>query len=56
MIHFYLYVFDNNERNPSFHEEQFPAIAACSHFGGMFFQASTGSLQVKIFTRKKNQQ
>ena len=33
MIYFYLYVFDNNDGNPSFHEEQLPAIAARGSFG-----------------------
>ena len=33
MIYFLLYVFDNNDSNPSFHEERLPAIAASSDFG-----------------------
>ena len=53
MIYFYLHVFDNNDSNPSFHEEQLPAIAADSGFGWMFSHTSTGSLQVKTFTQKK---
>ena len=40
-IGFYLCVFDNSNSNPLFHEEQPPAI---------------GSLQVKTFTKKNNQQ
>ena len=53
MIYFYLHVFDNNDSNPSFHEEQLPAIAADSGFGWMFSHTSAGSLQVKTFTQKK---
>ena len=26
MIYFYFYVFENNDSNPSFHEEQLPAM------------------------------
>ena len=33
MIYFLLYVFDNNDSNPPFHEERLPAIAASSDFG-----------------------
>ena len=54
MINFYLYVSDNNDSNPSFHEEQLPAIAARRGSWWMFSHASTGSLQVKTFTQKKN--
>ena len=36
MIYFYLHVFDNNDSNPSFHEEQLPAIAADSGLAGCF--------------------
>ena len=53
MINFYLYVSDNNDSNPSFHEEQLPAIAARRGSWWMFSHASTGSLQVKTFTQKK---
>ena len=56
MINFYLYVSDNNDSNPSFHEEQLPAIAARRGSWWMFSHASTGSLQVKTFTQKKKQQ
>ena len=54
MTYFYSYVFDNNDSNPSLHEEQLPAIAARSGFCWLFSHASTGSLQVKTFTRKKD--
>ena len=37
MTYIYLYIFDNNESNPSFHDEQLLAIAARSGFGWMFF-------------------
>ena len=33
MIYFLLYVFDNNDSNPPFHEERLPAFAASSDFG-----------------------
>ena len=56
MINFYLYVSDNNDSNPSFHEEQLPAIAARRGSWWMFSHASTGSLQVKTFTQKQQQQ
>ena len=56
MIYFHLYVFNNNNSNPSFHEEQLPAIAAHSSFGWIFPHTSTGSSQVKIFTQQKKQQ
>ena len=36
VISFNSYVFKNNDSNPSFDEEQLPAIAARSGFGGMF--------------------
>ena len=36
MIYFYLCVFGRNNSNPSFHEKQLLAIAACSGFGWMF--------------------
>ena len=52
-IYFYLHVFENNDSNPSFHEEQLPLIAACSGFGWMFSHKLTGSLHVKTFTQKK---
>ena len=54
MSYFYSCVFYNNERNPSFHEEQLPVIAACSERGWMFSNASTGSLQSKNFMQKIN--
>ena len=53
MIYFYLQVFENNDSNPSFHEEQLSLIAACSGFGWMFSYKLTGSLHVKTFTQKK---
>ena len=39
MTYIYLHIFENNESNPSFHEEQLQllAIAARSGFGRMFF-------------------
>ena len=53
MIYFYLYVLDDDDSNPSFHKEQFPAIAARSGFGWMFSHISTRRLQMKTFTQRK---
>ena len=44
---------DNKDSNPSFHEEQLPAIAAHSSFPFLFFHPSTGTSQVKTLTQKK---
>ena len=55
MIYLRAYVFDNDDSNASFHDEQLPAIAARNGFGWMFSRTSTGSTQVKTFTRKKPQ-
>ena len=54
MIYLRSYVFDNDDNNASFHDEQLPAIAARNGFGWMFSRTSTGSTQVKTFTQKKN--
>ena len=53
MIYLRSYVFDNDDSNASFHDEQLPAIAARNGFGWMFSRTSTGSNQVKTFTQKK---
>ena len=53
MIYLRSYVFDNDDSNASFHDEQLPAIAARNGFGWMFSRTSTGSAQVKTFTQKK---
>lgn len=53
MIYLRSYVFDNDDSNASFHDEQLPAIAARNGFGWMFSRTSTGSTQVKTFTQKK---
>ena len=52
MIYSYFNVFDNNDINPSFHEEQLSTIAACSGFGWIFSHASTGSIEVKTSMQK----
>ena len=44
---------DNKDSNPSFYEEQLPAIAAHSTFPFLFFHLSTGTSGVKTFTQKK---
>ena len=54
MIYLRSYVFDNDDSNASFHDEQLPAIAARNGFGWIFSRTSTGSNQVKTFTQKKN--
>ena len=53
MIYLRSYVFDNDDSNASFHDEQLPAIAARNGFGWMFSRTSTGSNEVKTFTQKK---
>ena len=53
MIYLRSYVFDNDDSNASFHDEQLPAIAARNGFGWIFSRTSTGSNQVKTFTQKK---
>ena len=53
MTSIYLHVFDNNESNPSFHEEQLLAIAARSGFGWMFLTHWQALYKWK-FSRKKN--
>ena len=55
MTYIYLHIFDNNESNPSFHEEQLQllAIAARSGFGRMFFTHWQALYKWKI-SRKKN--
>ena len=55
MIYLRSYVFDNDDSNASFHDEQLPAIAVRNGFGWMFSRTSTGSTQVKTFTQKKTQ-
>ena len=55
MIYFYLRVFDNNYSNPSFHEEQLPAIAADSGFGsGCFLTHRQAVYKWKLSRKKKN--
>ena len=53
MINFYLYVSDNNDSNPSFHEEQLPAIAARRGSWWMFSHASQAVYKWKL-SRKNN--
>ena len=53
MTYFNSYVFDNNDSNPSLHEEQLPAIAARSGFCWLFSHASTGSFTSENFHAKK---
>ena len=50
---FYSKQINKNDSNPSFHEEQLPAIATRSGFAWMFSHASTCRLQVRTFTQKK---
>ena len=54
MTSIYLHVFDNNESNPSFHEEQLLAIAARSGFSWMFLTHWQALYKWK-FSRKKKQ-
>ena len=53
MTYIYLHIFDNNESNPSFHEEQLLAIAARSGFGRMFFTHWQALYKWKISRKKK---
>ena len=53
---FYSKQINNNDSNPSFHEEQLPTIATRSGFAWMFSHASTCRLQVRTFTQKKKKQ
>ena len=50
---FYSKQINNNDSNPSFHEEQLPGIVTRSGFAWMFPHASTCRLQVRTFTQKK---
>ena len=53
MTYIYLHIFDNNESNPSFHEEQLLAIAARSGFGWMFLTHWQALYKWKISRKKK---
>ena len=56
MTSIYLHVFDNNESNPSFHEEQLLAIAARSGFGWMFLTHWQALYKWKFSRKKKTKQ
>ena len=53
MIYFYLHVFDNNDSNPSFHEEQLPAIAADSGLAGCFLTHRQAVYKWKLSRKKE---
>ena len=56
MIYFYLYIFDNNNSNPLFHEEQLPAIATIAAALAGCFLTHLRAVHKWKFSHKKKQQ
>ena len=56
MTYIYLHIFENNESNPSFHEEQLLAIAHVAALVGCFSRTDRHFTSEKFYAKKKTKQ